>query len=57
MTASFDFMNLSNQFIEIAPDCLLKEAVIPLKKDAKPSIATIEYELLSSFSAMSSKRA
>jgi len=57
MTASFDFMNLGNQFIEIAPDCLLKEAVIPLKKDAKPSIATIEYELLSSFSAMSSKRA
>ncbi len=47
MTASFDFMNLANQFIEIAPDCPLKEAVIPLKKGEKPSVATIEYELLS----------
>jgi hypothetical protein len=48
MTSSFDFMNFANQFIEIAQDCPLKEAVIPLKKGDKPSIATIEYELLSS---------
>lgn len=47
-TATFDFMGLANQFIEIAPDCTLKEAVIPPKGNAKKTIATIEYELLSS---------
>lgn len=45
--ATFDFMDPANQFIEIAPDCPLKEAVIPLNKNAKKTIATIEYELLS----------
>ena len=45
--ASFDFMYPANQFIEVAPDCPLKQAVVPQKKGAKQSIATIEYELLS----------
>lgn len=46
--ATFDFMDPANQFIEIAPDCPLKEAVIPLNRNAKKTIATLEYELLSS---------
>lgn len=46
-TATFDFVGNANQFIEIAPDCALKESVIPLNKGLKKSIATIEYELLS----------
>ncbi|MDO8991295.1 MAG: DUF6157 family protein [Sideroxyarcus sp.] len=41
-------MNPTDQFIEIAPDCALKAAVVPQAKNGKPSIATIEYELLSS---------
>jgi hypothetical protein len=45
---TFDFMDPANQFIEVAPDCPLKEAVIPLNKTAKKTIASIEYELLSS---------
>jgi hypothetical protein len=39
--------NPVNQFIEIAPDCDLKAAVVPQTKNGKPTIATIEYELLS----------
>lgn len=38
--------NPLNQFIEIAPDCELKAAIVPQEKNGKPSIATIEYELL-----------
>lgn len=45
--ATFDFMGPANQFIEIAPDCDLRQAVIPLKKSAKQTVAAIEYELLS----------
>jgi len=47
MNATFDFMDPINQFIEIAPDCPLKQAVVPPKKAAKQTVATIEYELLS----------
>ena len=39
-------MNPINQFIEIAPDCLLKAATIPKDKGENKSIATTEYELL-----------
>ena len=46
LTATFAFMDPANQFIEIAPDCILKEAVIPLNRNAKKTIATIEFELL-----------
>lgn len=46
--ATFEFMDPANQFIEIAPDCVLMEAVIPLNRNDKKTIATIEYELLSS---------
>ena len=35
------------QFIEIAPDCSLKAAVIPVDKGTKRTIASIEYEILS----------
>lgn len=35
-----------DQFIEIAPDCELKAAVIPQERNGKPTIASIEYELL-----------
>lgn len=38
--------NPLNQFIEIAPDCVLKAAVAPQEKKGKPTIAAIEYELL-----------
>ncbi|MEO8119958.1 MAG: DUF6157 family protein [Rhodoferax sp.] len=41
-------MNPVNQFIEIAPDCALTEANVPQHKGEKTSIASIEYELLSS---------
>lgn len=41
-------MNPVNQFIEIAPDCALMEANVPQHKGEKTSIASIEYELLSS---------
>ena len=44
--ATFEFMDPANQFVEIAPDCVLKEAIIPLKRNDKKTIATIEYELL-----------
>jgi hypothetical protein len=38
--------NPVDQFIEIAPDCELEAAVVPRERNGKPSIATIEYELL-----------
>ena len=44
---TFEFMDPANQFIVVAPDCPLKAAVIPLNKNAKKTIATIEFELLS----------
>lgn len=39
--------NPVDQFIEIAPDCPLKTAIIPVDKNEKRTIASIEYELLS----------
>lgn len=39
-------MNPVNQFIEIAPDCLLKAAIVPKDKKENKSIAVIEYALL-----------
>ena len=39
--------NPLNQFIEIAPDCPLTAAVVPVDKGEKRTIASIEYELLS----------
>lgn len=39
--------NPVNQFIEIAPDCPAKAAMIPQDKGGKRSIASVEYELLS----------
>lgn len=39
--------NPVNQFIEIAPDSPTLHAIVPQPKNGKPSIATIEYELLS----------
>ena len=47
LNATFDFMDPANQFIEIAPDCPLKQAIVPPKKGVKQTVATIEYELLS----------
>lgn len=41
-------MNPVDQFIEIAPDCPLREARVPKDKGPKRSIAAIEYELLAS---------
>jgi hypothetical protein len=40
-------MNPINQFIEIAPDCPARTAIIPEGKGGKKSIAAIEYQLLS----------
>jgi hypothetical protein len=40
--------NPADQFIEIAPDCPAAKSVIPHDTDGKRSIATIEYDLLSS---------
>jgi len=40
--------NPVNQFIEIAPDCEARTAIVPLDKGEKRSIAAIEYELLNS---------
>jgi hypothetical protein len=40
--------NPLNQFIEIAPDSPTDKAIVPQQKNGKPTIATIEYELLSS---------
>ncbi len=34
------------QFIEIAPDSTLKSAVVPQERNGKPTIASIEYQLL-----------
>jgi len=41
-------INPVNQFIEIAPDCALKAAVVPKCNRKKQTIAAIEHELLSS---------
>jgi len=40
--------NPLNQFIEIAPDSPTDKAIVPQPRSGKPTIATIEYELLSS---------
>lgn len=40
--------NPVNQFIEIAPDSPTQQSGVPQQKNGKPTIATIEYELLSS---------
>jgi hypothetical protein len=37
-----------DQFIEIAPDSPTQKSIVPQQKNGKPTIATIEYELLSS---------
>ncbi|MDD2686819.1 MAG: DUF6157 family protein [Gallionella sp.] len=37
----------ANQFIEIAPDSPTQHSIVPQEKNGKPTIATIEYELLS----------
>jgi len=36
-----------DQFIEIAPDSPTQKSIVPQQKNGKPTIATIEYELLS----------
>jgi hypothetical protein len=36
-----------DQFIEIAPDSPTQQSIVPQEKNGKPTIATIEYELLS----------
>lgn len=41
-------MNPVNQFIEIAPDCPTKTAIVPEGNGEKQSIAAIEYQLLRS---------
>lgn len=38
--------NPIDQFIEIAPDSTMERAVIPQQRNGKPTIATIEYDLL-----------
>lgn len=40
--------NPVDQFIEVAPDNPTDKAIVPQMKNGKPTIATIEYELLSS---------
>lgn len=40
--------NPENQFIEIAPDSPTQHSIVPQERNGKPTIATIEYELLSS---------
>jgi hypothetical protein len=40
--------NPANQFIEVAPDCETGKAIVPQDNGDKRSIASIEYELLSS---------
>lgn len=40
--------NPVDQFIEIAPDSPTQQSIVPQEKNGKPSIATIEYKLLSS---------
>ena len=39
-------MNVFNTFVEIAPDCPVQTAAIPPQRGDKPTIAQIEYELL-----------
>jgi hypothetical protein len=38
--------NPVDQFIEIAPDSPTQQSIVPQKKNGKPTVATIEYELL-----------
>ncbi len=38
--------NPVNQFIEIAPDSPTQKSIVPQERNGKPTIATIEYELL-----------
>jgi len=40
--------NPIDQFIEVAPDSPTQQSIVPQVKNGKPTIATIEYELLSS---------
>ena len=40
--------NPENQFIEIAPDSPTQHSIVPQMKNGKPTVATIEYDLLSS---------
>lgn len=40
--------NPVDQFIEIAPDSPTQQSIVPQMRNGKPTIATIEYELLSS---------
>ncbi|MBU0622272.1 MAG: hypothetical protein KJ795_10515 [Gammaproteobacteria bacterium] len=40
--------NPENQFIEIAPDSPTQQSIVPQPRNGKPTVATIEYELLSS---------
>ncbi len=40
--------NPENQFIEIAPDSPTQHSIVPQPRSGKPTVATIEYELLSS---------
>lgn len=35
-----------DQFIEVAPDSPTQKSIVPQQKNGKPTIATIEYELL-----------
>lgn len=41
-------MNPCNQFIQIAPDCTARTAIVPQDRGQRRSIASIEYQLLSS---------
>src|SRR5438309_2338990 len=39
-------MNYFNTFIQVAPDCLVHEAVVPTSKRGDKTIPQMEYELL-----------
>jgi uncharacterized protein DUF6157 len=39
-------MNYFETFIQVAPDCQAKAAVVPAAKGEKKSIAVLEFELL-----------
>ena len=36
----------AGQFVEIAPDCGLEAAVVPQERGGKPTVATLEHEIL-----------
>lgn len=40
-------MNYRKTFIQVAPDCPVRAAVVPVAKGGKKSVPVIEYELLS----------